>query len=259
MLRTLSAGRSRAAPHRRVRRHVPIGVAGAGAGRNRVGRGRSHRRVRGGARLGRRHTRGVDRDAHQPHAHDRRHRRGVRRSRTRAARSSWSTTRSPRRICNSRSRSVPTWSCTPPPSTSAATPTWSVGSSCTSDAELAEQLRVPAERDRRGARPVRLLPRAARHEDARGAHGPSLRERARRSPTCSPVTPRSSACCIPGLPDHPGHDVARQPDARLRRHGVVRRRRWRGRRARHRGPHTRSSRWPSRSAVSSRSSSTRRA
>ena len=34
--------------------------------------------------------------------------------------------------------------------------------------------RVPAERDRRGAEPVRLLPRAARGQDARGAHGAAL-------------------------------------------------------------------------------------
>ena len=55
------------------------------------------------AELAGRHAHGVARDAHQPVAHLRRHR-GRRRDRPRAtARSSWSTTPSPRRTCSSRS------------------------------------------------------------------------------------------------------------------------------------------------------------
>ena len=73
------------------------------------------------------------------------------------------------------------------------------------------------------------------------------------------TTPRSTGA-LPGPADHPGHDVAAPPDAGLRRHGVV-----------HvaaggedaaldaRGRAPGCSRWPSRSARSSRSSSTRRA
>ncbi len=76
------------------------------------------------------------------------------------------------------------------------------------DDELAERLRFTAERGRRGAGAVRLLPRAARREDARRAHGPSLRQRPRRRrPARRPPAP-SSACCYPQLPDHPGHAAA---------------------------------------------------
>ena len=93
------------------------------------------------------------------------------------ARCWWSTTRSPRRTCSGRSRSARTWSCTRPPSTSAATPTWSAARWCVADAELAERLALPPERDGRGAGAVRLLAGAARHQDARRADGPALRQR----------------------------------------------------------------------------------
>ena len=56
---------------------------------------------------------------------------------------------------------------------------------------------------------------------------------------CSSSTPRCRRVLYPGLADHPGHDVAAPPDARLRRHGVVPRRRRRGRRARARRAATR--------------------
>ena len=58
--------------------------------------------------------------------------------------------------------------------------------------------RVPAERGRRGAEPVRLLPRAARAQDARGAHGAPLRERERRSSRCSLAHPAVSTRALPG-------------------------------------------------------------
>ena len=64
--------------------------------------------------------------------------------------------------------------------------------------------RVPAERGRRGAEPVRLLSRAARRQDARGAHGAPLRERARPSPRCSLAHPAVSTVLYPGLPDASG-------------------------------------------------------
>ena len=45
------------------------------------------------------------------------------------------------------------------------------------DAELAERARLPPERDGRGARPVRRLADAARGQDARRTDGPALRQR----------------------------------------------------------------------------------
>ena len=81
------------------------------------------------------------------------------------------------------------------------------GALVTADADLAERLDVPPERDGRGARPVRLLARAARHQDARRAHGPALRQRprgrrvpGRRTRPCrgcagpaSPITPATTS------------------------------------------------------------------
>ena len=64
-------------------------------------------------------------------------------------------------------------------------------------------------RSRSGPCPGRsTLARAARPEDARGAHGPALRERAcrRRLPRGAPA---GHTGLWPGLPDHPGHGIAR--------------------------------------------------
>ena len=83
----LAPGRPRAAPDRRVRRHVPARVAGARADRASSGRSADLTDVDALARDwvdGTTH--GVGRDAHESRAHDRRHRGGVRRSRTRATR-----------------------------------------------------------------------------------------------------------------------------------------------------------------------------
>ena len=63
------------------------------------------------------------RDADQPVAGHRRHRRAGRASPTARAHNCWWTTPSPRPTCSSRSPSAPTWCCTRPPSTSAGTPT----------------------------------------------------------------------------------------------------------------------------------------
>ena len=58
--------------------------------------------------------------------------------------------------------------------------------------------RLPAERGRRRAGPVRLVPDAARHQDPGAAHGAPLRQRARHRAASSSSTRRSSACTTPG-------------------------------------------------------------
>ena len=71
------------------------------------------------------------------------------------------------------------------------------------DDALADRLRFT--QNAAGAVPgaVRLLPRAARREDARRAHGPPLRQRPRRSSTCSSGTRPSSGCCTRSCPTTP--------------------------------------------------------
>ena len=66
---------------------------------------------------------------------------------------------------------------------------------------------LPAEVARRRARPVRLLARPARDQDARRPHAPALRERAadRRVPRAA-TTP-SSACSTPACRRIPSHDA----------------------------------------------------
>ena len=80
----------------------------------------------------------------------------------------------------------------------------------TNDAEIAAADRLRAERGRRGAVTVRLLPRAARRQDARGPHGPPLRERAWRSWRCWPSIRPVERVLYPGLADAPGLRVARR-------------------------------------------------
>ena len=125
----------------RAQVHAPAGLA--------VDAGRPDRPGRGRGRAGGDETRMVvGRDADQPAAGDRRHRRGRPAAPTSGgALVRRSTTRSPRRTCSSRSRSAPTWSCTRPPSTSAATPTWSAGSSPLERRD-GRGTRLPAERGR---------------------------------------------------------------------------------------------------------------
>ena len=72
------------------------------------------------------------------------------------------------------------------------------------DDELAARLHVHAERRRRGAGAVRLLPRAARREDAGRADGAALRQRPRRSSTCWSAIRRSSGCSTRSCPTIPG-------------------------------------------------------
>ena len=178
----------------------------------------------------------------------------ARRPRPRARWSS-STTRSPRRTCSSRSRSAPTSSCTRPPSTSAGTATWSAGSSPLDDDELAERLRFT--QNAAGAVPgaVRLLPRAARREDAGRAHGPPLRERpGRRRPARRPPGRRAGAVPAAARPPRPRRRG--QADARLRRDGQLHAARRRRGAPSGSPPAPSCSRSPSRSARSRASSST---
>ena len=133
---------------------------------------------------------GLDRDSHQSAAERRRpapgHRHRARGGRARRVR---------QHLCHAgvpapASTSAPTWWCTRPPSTSAATATcWAACSWCADDGALLERLRALAEHERRGAGPVRLLAAPAQHRDAgaaragavrRGAGGGALPRRARR-------------------------------------------------------------------------------
>ena len=69
--------------------------------------------------------------------------------------------------------------------------------------------RLPPERDGRGRRAVRRLAGAARAEDPRRADGTALRQRrADRGRVPAATTPGCGRCSTPGLPEHPGHEVA---------------------------------------------------
>ena len=67
---------------------------------------------------------------------------------------------------------------------------------------------VPAEVARRGAGTVRLLARPPRAEDAGHPHGAPLRRTPAPSPRSSRSIPAVEKVLYPGLPDHPGHDIA---------------------------------------------------
>ena len=66
---------------------------------------------------------------------------------------------------------------------------------------------LPPEVARRRAGPVRRLARAARGQDARRPDGPPLRQRARRR-RVPRGHPRVERVLYPGLPTHPGHELA---------------------------------------------------
>ena len=96
---------------------------------------------------------------------------------------------------------------------------------------------LPPEVARRRAGAVRQLARAARDQDARAADAAALPERAQGRRSASSGTRAVERVLYPGLASHPGHAVARAPDARLRRDGllprrVARRRQWRSPRGR---------------------------
>ena len=159
------------------------------------------------ARLGRRHAPGVGRDADQPCAHHRRHRRGVRgRARARRARRRRQHVRDavPAAAARARRRRR--------------------------RALRHEVPRRPLRRRRRLRGHVRRRPRGAARRSCRTSTGAvparstatsccaasrrsrcawsgTARTRAP-SPTCSPRTRRWHACCTRGCATHPGHDVA---------------------------------------------------
>ena len=206
MLRLLAAGRACAAGQRRLRRHVPADQQGAHAAA--VDRGRPARPRRPRAATGRPTPRLVwletptnpllrcfDIEAIAAH-----------RPRARRARRA-STTRSPRRSCSSRCRSAPTSWCTRPRSTSAATATWSAGSSHSTTTTLAQRLRftqnaagaVPAPFDcylaLRGVKTLAV--RMERHcANARAVVDLLVGH------------PAVERVLYPQLPDHPGHAAA---------------------------------------------------
>ena len=197
----------------------------------------------------------VARDADEPAADLHRHRGGRRRSRTSTARGASSTTRSPRPTCSDRSSTAPTPSCTRRRSTSAATPMWSGGFAAVDDDGDRGADAVHPERGRRGAEPVRLLPRAAWAQDAWPCAWTAIARTRERSSTSSSAIPRSIGCSTHSCPTI----RATQP----RRSRCATSEEWCRSRARAaRRPRSRScatpscSRWPSRSARSSRSSST---
>ena len=168
-----------------------------------VAAGRPRRGARG--RSGTHDPGAVVRDADQPAARHRRHRRRSPASRTRPARCSSSTTRSPRRTCSSRWRSAPTSWCT-------RTTKYLGGHSrrrrrragASATPSSGSELRLPPERDRRGRRSVRRLAGAARDQDAGGAHGSALRQRRAGRRPAGRASGGGRRCSIPGLPDAPG-------------------------------------------------------
>ena len=68
--------------------------------------------------------------------------------------------------------------------------------------------RVPAVRGGRDLRSDGRLAHHARHQDARRAHGPALVERAGHRRAVWSGIPKLEAVYYPGLPDHPGHELA---------------------------------------------------
>ena len=76
--------------------------------------------------------------------------------------------------------------------------------------EHAEWFALRPEVGRRDPLAVRLLPRDARHQDARRAHGAPRDERAARSSTYLAGHPKVQRVLYPGLPDHPGHEVQKR-------------------------------------------------
>ena len=173
----LRARRPRGHPQRRVRRHLPAVRQGARALGSELHRGRPARPRRGARRACGRTPGDLVRDADQPAARHRRHRRAGRRSRTTRARCWSSTTPSPRRTCSSRSTlgaDVVVHSTT---KYMGGHSDVVGGALVVARRRAGRAARVPPERDGRRGRAVRRLAGAARHQDARRADGPALRQR----------------------------------------------------------------------------------
>ena len=206
---------------RRLRRHVPAVLEGVRAQglpvHLRHSRAVQHRACRA---PGRRHRARLARVADQPAA-QRRSTCGRRPTQhTRPARSSWSTTRSPRRTCNGRSSTAPTSSCTRRRSTSAATPTSWAGSPrrtttawpSVSASSRTRWARVPGPFDAwlvlRGLKTLGVRMRAHCENAARVVDFLQADEAVER-------------VLYPGLPSHPGPRDRPPADGRLRRHDLV--------------------------------------
>ena len=139
------------------------------------------------------------RDAGQPDARARRHRRRVARSRMKPARSSSSTTCSPRPCCSSRCSSAPTSSSIPRPSTSTARAAASAASCWARKDSSRTTCTLPAP-DRAVAEPVQRLGDAEGPGDPAAARARAMRRRPPRSPTTSPGSGRRAACSTAAAP-----------------------------------------------------------
>ena len=131
------------------------------------------------------------------------------------------------------------------------------GALVVADAELGERLRYHQNAMGAVAGPFDCVAGAAGHQDARACAWTATATTPRPSSSCWPTTRRSPRCASPGWSAHPGHELAAR---QMRRPGGMVSFRLRAGEAAARrsasGPGC--SRWPSRSAGSSRSSSTRR-
>ena len=191
--RGLRGGRPHRAAERPLRRHLPARRQGArrwGLNYDLVDQTDLDALGRRGAR---RDAADLGRDADEPAAERRRHR--GRRRPARAARSSPSTTRSPRRSTSARWSSAPTPSCTRRRSTSAATPTSSAARSIARDPDRHEHVRFVQNSVGAVPGPVRLLPRPPRAAHAAPADARARRAArgGRRAPARGPTASRTSA------------------------------------------------------------------
>ena len=214
--------------HRRLRRRLPDVLAGLRAEglRVRLGPGRrAERETRGAPR--RAHAHRLARDADEPAAEHGRHpRRGRRGPRGRRARRRRQHVRHavPAAAARARRRRRPPLDDQVP--RRPLRPDRRLRRHQRPDRRRAPLL--PAEVARRGAGPVRLVARAARTEDARRPDARSTARTRGRSPSSSTGTRKVETVLYPGLPSHPGHELAAQADARLRRDDLVPRRIGRG-------------------------------
>ena len=92
----------------------------------------------------------------------------------------------------------------------------------TSNEAVAEKDRLPPERHRGGPGAVRLLPRSAGHQDVGRSHGQTLRERRRRG-RCSGRPPCRRTSLLPRSRQSHRACHGQDPDAGLRRHGLLHR------------------------------------
>ena len=155
------------------------------------------------------HADRLDRDADEPAAEHRRHPRGGRGGARRRRDARRRQHVRDARTSSSRSSSAPTSSSTRRPSTSAATRTSSAASSARTTRRSPSACASCRSRWAR-SRGRSTLARPARAEDARRAHAPALRERAPDRGLPRAEHEAVERVLYPGLPDHPGHEIARR-------------------------------------------------